>query len=101
MEKIPIKTILASAILAGGIILGGSAINETEIEEARMSLLDKKEFTKNNPNLCNRGRQSDERCLDFQEFLLLVEEYDKVKNVDVGKEVKTFEEKLDDKLKNK
>ena len=94
--EIKTKTGIASAILACGLLFGGQAIYKQEIREARMSLIDKRDFTRNNKEFC--AKTPDDRCLSLQEFQQLIKEYNEVKNVDAGKEVKTFEEKLDDKL---
>lgn len=94
--KDKIKIGITSAILAGGLLFGGQAIYKQEIREARMSLLEKRDFTENNKEFC--AETPDDRCLSFQEFQLLMKEYNKVKNIDAGKDKKSLKDKLDDKL---
>ena len=94
--EIKTKTAIISAILAGGLLFGGQAIYEKEIREVRLSLIEQRDFTRNNQEFCRKTH--DDRCLDLGEFKQLIKEYNEVKNVEVGGEKKSFEEKLDDKL---
>jgi len=82
--------------LAGGAILGGIEVQKQEVRNYRMGLIERLEFTKNNQELCRES--PDERCATFNDFNLYIEESNKVKNVEVGGEKKSFEDKLKDKL---
>lgn len=97
------KAGILSAILTGSLLYGGLAIYENEIRNARMSLIEQREFTRNNPELCsvpekfNPEWRADERCLTYEENLLLIREMNNVKQIKIDGGG-TFEEIMDKKL---
>ena len=96
VKKIIAETVIAGT-LAGGAIIGGIEIHKMEVKNFRMGLIDRLEWTKNNQELCNKGKKSDKRCATIDDFEYYIVEGNKVKNIKTDKRG-TLEEKIKNKM---